>query len=338
MSVLGLDIGGANIKAADARGKTLCRPFAIWKTPERLSSELEALLEQFSGTSTLAVTMTAELADCFATKAEGVLRILDQVETAAGTRTCRVWTTRGEFVTPAKARLHPRFIAAANWHALASWVAAHRDMQDVPSLLVDIGTTTTDLIPLLNRRPVTIGLTDVERLISGELSYSGVRRTPLCAVAERVPFRLGYCPLAAELFATTLDIYLLLGDLPEAPHDYETANGKSATITAAHDRIARQLCGDRDEVTLDEARDIARFLAESQRRRLSEALDRVLARMPRCEQVIVSGSGSFLARQLVSTRESLASARVHSLDAWSDAGVAESACAYALARLAESRE
>jgi len=335
MNALGLDIGGANLKAADSRGRTLCRPFPIWKEPDRLAMELQSMLAFFPDVTDLAVTMTAELADCFSTKAEGVARILEQTERAAAGRACRVWSTSGEFLDPAAACAHPMEVAAANWHALATWVGRHHTTSN--AVLMDIGTTTTDLIPIRGGRPVTRGRTDVERLLSGELCYSGIRRTPLCAVAPAVPFRGVPCPLAAELFATTLDLYLLCGDLPEAPDDRETANGQPATRQAAWDRIARQLCGDRDEVPWEAALDIARFLADVQQQQLSGALTRVLKTLDaECVQVILSGSGAFLARRLADATEELAKAERVALNERLSPGIAESACAYALAHLAQT--
>ncbi len=233
-------------------------------------------------------------------------------------------------------------VAAANWHALATWVgreflssARHSSLVTRhSSLLIDIGTTTTDIIPLVDGRLVAQGLTDVGRLQTGELSYSGVKRTPLCAIAHAVPFQNGYCPLAAELFATTLDVYLLLGDIVANERDLETANGKPATVAAAHDRLARMLCGDREEIPFEEAVPIARFLADVQRQRLAGSLERVAAQLPGpCQTVIVSGSGAFLARRLVAENRRTATADVISLDDRLSPGIAESACAYAAARL-----
>ena len=169
--------------------------------------------------------MTAELADCFSTKSEGVRFIIQVVEAAANntfatssTRskssspTILIWSTDGHFILPSQASDSVLKFAAANWHALATWVGPSAPTGN--NILIDIGTTTTDIIPLVDGRPVPAGLTDLARLQSGELTYSGVWRTPLCAIAYSVPFRDGYCQLAAELFATTLDIYLLLDQDP----------------------------------------------------------------------------------------------------------------------------
>ena len=48
------------------------------------------------------------------------------------------------------------------------------------SILIDIGTTTSDIIPLTDGRPVPYGLTDRQRLESGELvgdvDFEGVKQ------------------------------------------------------------------------------------------------------------------------------------------------------------------
>ncbi|HEY4262390.1 MAG TPA: hydantoinase/oxoprolinase family protein [Schlesneria sp.] len=338
MSILGLDIGGANIKAADGNGRTRSRPFAIWKYPEQLASQIAFLRAEFPSTDQLAVTMTAELADCFATKAQGVCFILDQLSVDSP-KEMLVWTTAGEFVTAKAARQQPMLVAAANWHALATWVGKHHLQHSASTaLLIDIGTTTTDIIPFASGSPATVGSTDTTRLQSGELCYSGIKRTPICAIAHSVPFRDSYCPLAAELFATTLDIYLLLGDIPENENDLETANGKPATKAAAHDRLVRMLCADRDEISFDEAVDIARFLADVQRQRLAGALERAVHRFDNpFQNVVISGSGAFLARRLIADNRRLRDAKVTSLDQLLSPGIAEAACAHAVAQLASHR-
>jgi probable H4MPT-linked C1 transfer pathway protein len=353
MTILGLDIGGANIKAADETGRAASRPFAIWRNPERLKDEIAAILVQFPEVESVAVTMTAELADCFTTKAEGVQFILESINTVVGSflshralsatmpatvnhAPVMVWTTEGQFFEVEKAREMTEKVAAANWHALTTWCGKFAPAG--ASLLVDIGTTTTDMIPLMDGKPIPLGLTDLGRLQNGELSYSGVRRTPLCAVAHSVPFRGGYCSLAAELFATTLDIHLMTGEIPEDAQDLDTANGKPATKANAWDRIARMLCCDRDEVSFEEAVQIARFLADVQRQRLAGSLERVVhrSRLP-CETIIVSGSGTFLARRLVWENRKTQDAQLVVLADQCSQAVAESACAYAVAQLASER-
>ena len=344
MKAIGFDIGGANVKAADSDGTCHSVPFAVWKEPEGLVDVLRELLARFAGFKSVAVTMTAELADCFATKVEGVDRILSAVESsvrsADSSSTIAVWQTGAEFVDVETAREIPFLVAAANWHALATWCG--RIAPIGTALLIDIGSTTTDIIPLDNGVPVARGMTDRERLVAGELVYSGVRRTPLCALAHAAPIGEETCPVAAELFATTIDVYLLTGDVQEDVTSTDTANGQPATRRAAHDRMARMLCCDANEIDFDASVGIAEFFANVHEQRILGALNKVLAAMHvgsgnEIEHVIVSGSGSFLAERVVARHARVAAAPRTFLREMLSPAAAESACALAVATLAAER-
>ena len=167
--VLGLDIGGANLKAATCDGRALSVPFALWREPRALPGQVRALVRRFP-CRRLAMTMTGELCDCFVSKRAGVHAILDSVVQAAPKTPIQVWSTRGQFVAVREARADPWRVAAANWHALATF--AGRFVPDGAALLIDIGSTTTDIIPLWQGRPMPRGWTDAERLASGALQRS----------------------------------------------------------------------------------------------------------------------------------------------------------------------
>ncbi len=328
---LGLDIGGANLKAADGHGSARLRPFALWRRRAELVPALADLMREFSGVQRLAVTMTGELADCFETKAQGVSAIVDAVVQAAGGRVVRVYRNDGCWVAPEDAVADPLAVAAANWHALARF--AGRFAPHKSALVMDIGSTTCDFVPLVHGLPAPRGRTDPERLVSGELVYTGVQRSPVCAVASRVPWRGFLCPLAQELFATTWDVYLLLGDLPEAPDRTETADGRPATRQAAHDRLARSICADRTMVDRPAAEAIARAIAEAQLDQLAEAADRVISMLPeRPTSVVLSGQGEFLARRVLE-RLGL-SIRIVSLAEALGRDISSAAAAHAVAVLA----
>ncbi|MGE5193711.1 MAG: hydantoinase/oxoprolinase family protein [Deltaproteobacteria bacterium] len=336
MQALGLDIGGANLKAATSGGAACSEPFEMWRAPGELAVRLQKLISRFPPADVLAVTMTAELADCFATKAEGVAAILAAVQEAAGPAPAVVWQTTGEFAPPTDAVCRPIAVAAANWHALATW--AGRLAPQGKALLFDIGSTTSDIIPLHDGRPVARGLTDLDRLLNHELVYTGLRRTPLCAVAESVTVRGRPCRVAAELFATMLDVHLLMGVIPEDCADRHTADGRPATIACAHARLARMVCCDRDEIDLAEARSIARGFAEAQKSALCSAIGTVVGRhRERLETVIVAGSGEILARKILAEHPATMGSRIVRLAESLSPDLAESACAYAVAVLATER-
>lgn len=336
MRVVGLDIGGANLKAATDDGECHSRAFPLWRKPEMLAEEIRSLSSELPRCDVLAVTMTGELADCFATKAEGVRRILESVEVASEGRRVVVWTTEGEFVSLSEAGRKWESVAAANWHALGTWLGQEQKIQR--GLLVDIGSTTTDVIPIVEGKPCPVGLTDVQRLMAGELVYAGVWRTPLCAVVEKVPYRGESCPVGAELFSTTGDVFLLSGELPGDAANSDTANGKPATVEEAYDRLVRQICCDRTEVSREEAGAIAVYVKQRLIEKIGRSLQRVLSRSSKpCETIIVSGSGEFFARQIVMAEESLQGVPVISLAEKLSPQLATAACASAVAKLAQKR-
>src|SRR5262245_58379750 len=233
--------------------------------------------------------MTAELSDVFRTKREGVGFVLDAVE-AVSPAPVRVFTTAGEFVDGATARAHPLDAAASNWVATA--VLVGRFVPD--GLLVDIGSTTTDVIPVRGGRVAAQGRTDPERLLAGELVYTGVLRTNVAAIVRRVPLRGAECPVASELFALSGDVHVLLGAL--APEDYTcpTPDGRLATPEFARERLARVVCADGEMLGTEEVRAIAAAVAEAQVVEIAAALARVAGRLARPAPVVATGLGSFL--------------------------------------------
>ncbi len=334
MGWLALDIGGANLKAAEARGRCRLAPFPLWREPVRLPEALAGVVAGFPACRGLAITMTGELADCFATKAEGVAAIVAAAQQAAAGRTVAVYSTRGTWLTIDEAMAAALDVAAANWHALARW-AGTRFAADSPALLVDVGSTTCDIIPLLGGTPHTDSRTDPARLSRGELVYTGVRRSPLCALVSRARWRGHECRVAQELFATAEDAYLVLEQLPEEPDRRDTADGRPATRAAALARISRMVCADPTLFSLDEAVDLAQRAAERQQALLAEAIVEVGSRLPEPpSQWIVSGAGEFLAHQVA--RRLSFSGRLLSLAAELGQELSTCASAYALAHLAEA--
>ncbi|HEY1378535.1 MAG TPA: hydantoinase/oxoprolinase family protein [Gemmataceae bacterium] len=294
-AVLGLDIGGANLKAALRAGPAVSVPFALWKRPHDLAAALRRLVADILPPMNhgglierAAVTMTGELCDCFPTSRAGVLHVLESVTQALPGIPVSVWRTDGRFVGLDAARADPRPCAAANWLALATF--AGRFAPPGPGLVIDVGSTTTDLVPLRDGVPAPSARTDPDRLKAGELVYTGVRRTPACAL-------LGTGG-AAEFFATTHDVYLLLERLPEDAADTDTADGRPATRECTHARLARMVCGDAETVTPTATLALAKRLALVQRQAIDRAARRVAERHGRPAGLVLAGAGEFLAREV----------------------------------------
>ena len=334
IAVLGLDIGGANLKASDGGDYSRAEYYPLWKSPAGLADALCGLVADAPPCTAWAVTMTGELADCFRTKREGVAAILDAVESAAARCAMPprvlVYLTDGTFVTPAEAQRRPLAAAASNWHAWAAFTAGR--FAESCGLLIDIGSTTCDLIPFAGGAPTAISRTDPDRLASGELVYTGVVRSPVCALVQGLPWRGAVCGVAQELFATTLDAYLVLGLLPEDAADCNTADGRPATIEFARDRLARCICADRESFSREDARAAAAEIHAAQLRLIGAAWSRIAERGALPEVVVVGGQGEFLARALL--RDVGFGGRVVSLAAELGEEASRVGPAYALARMA----
>ncbi len=327
-TVLGLDIGGANLKAATATGRAETLPFALWKYPDRLPAILAELVAKFPEATELAVTMTGELCDCYETKRQGVHAILDAVESVCEGRLVRIWGTDGAFHSIEQSRAAILTVAASNWHALATF--AGRFAPHHGGLLIDIGSTTSDLIPLDHGVPSTLGMTDFDRLRTRELVYIGVRRTPIMA--------LGIERLCAEYFATTHDVYTVLGLIPEEPENRDTADNRPATVEYALARLARMLGGDRDTFTDDQIVEFAIRVHKTIVERLAKAATDVRfngSNPPELKTIITSGAGEFLVKSM---RERLPEgANVISLSEKLGPVISTCAPAYALAILGTER-
>ena len=331
MNWIALDIGGANLKLADGRGFAQSHVFAMWEDHRRLAWQLRSAIAEAPESDHLAVTMTGELADCFTSKTDGVKYILGAVHEAADGRHTRVYLVDGRLVSPLVAIDSPLLAASANWHALASYCG--RFVRDKSALLIDLGSTTVDIVPLHDGKVVATASTDPDRLAAGELVYTGLERSPVCALVKTLPYRGRRCRVAQEVFATMRDVHLLLGNLPEEPGDHQTADGQPASCAAAHRRMARMLCADRHQVTLEDARKWAREIADAQLQMLASAVQNVLRR---CRQrpatVVIAGHGDAVAGHLL---ERLGwSGEIVSLNQQLDAVASRCATAHALAVLA----
>jgi probable H4MPT-linked C1 transfer pathway protein len=282
--------------------------------------------------------MTAELCDCFESKQQGVEHVLDAVKIAFAGRKIAVWQTSGTLATVEQARANWRLTAASNWHALATFAA--RYCPDGYGILVDVGSTTADILPLGQGQPLATGRNDYERLRAGELLYFGVERTPVCAVIPwQDPWQDGThqeaIPVAAELFATVMDAYIVLGDLPESVHDRETADGRPRTVAHCRQRLCRMVCADAGEIPESQATHLAERIRKAQSLRLSHGIQRIAARLPGpLQAIILAGAGEFLIQHALSQSPGLSAVKRLSLRDMLGERCSQAACAHALAVLA----
>lgn len=290
--VVGIDIGGANLKYCDTSGHAISKIFPLWQTPELLADTLASGLREFPQCSELAVTMTGELADCFIDRRIGVSTIVDHAAQAAsqiGANLVRFYGTDGQFRSSGDAKASCGAIAAANWHALASFAARSFP---TATTVIDIGSTTTDIIPVSNSRVATKAMTDYDRMVEGSLVYVGCRRTPICSVVDRLPYRGQQCPVMNELFATIDDALLVLQLVAEDVTDLDTADGQPRTLKFAANRLARMIGLDHTGVSIGDAQRMASEVVDI----VANRIDAAFRKVHRSGSVVVAGHGDDLLR------------------------------------------
>lgn len=298
--IIGWDIGGAHLKAARAENGRIMAACQIasplWLGLDELDrafAEAQAIV----GAAPLhGVTMTGELCDAFATRQEGVRGLAEIAEHLLAPEQVLFYAGEKGFVEGAQVAGQARAIGSANFHASARLAGLHRS----EALFIDMGSTTTDLIPIAGGRPRSLGTTDAERLGHGELVYTGLTRTFLMAGPRLVPFEGRWTALMNEWFADMADVHRILGQLPDRADTMEPPDGREKTIEASRARLARMIGRDASEAA-DAAWDrLARFFAEAQIREIMDAAALILSRglLPGDAPIIGAGVGRGLIRHL----------------------------------------
>jgi probable H4MPT-linked C1 transfer pathway protein len=240
--------------------------------------------------------MTGEMVDLFPDRAEGVSRLVEAVVGRLEGAPVRFYAGARGFFDAEGAKRQPAAVASANWMASSALVAARHST----ALFLDIGSTTTDVVPVSAGRISARSGDDATRLVSGELVYTGVVRTPLMALIDRAPFAGEWVPLIAEYFATTADVYRLIGTLPDGADQHPAADGGEKTPEASARRVARMIGRDAGSASLADWKQLGMWFGEVQRRRIEDACARVSSReaLPQDAPLVVAGVGRFLAGDL----------------------------------------
>jgi len=309
VNVLGLDIGGANTKAAFLKTKdgtvkelrTSIEYFPIWKSgKEQLPKVLENLKKRLVDSTALdgvGVTITAELSDAYWTKKEGINHVLDCVTEVFGDLPTFVLDVEAKLLPVKDARSEALKVASANW-AATGWMIS----QLIKScIVVDVGSTTTSIIPVINGKIAAEGRTDLEKLQNGELVYSGSLRTNVATIVNAIPVHGTMARVSSELFAQSGDVHLILDNIEEEEYTTETCDGRGKTRRKAMARLARVVCADTDMLNEQEIVDMAKFVYDRQVEQITGGLKQVYERIKPLLQektIVVTGLGrNFLARK-----------------------------------------
>jgi probable H4MPT-linked C1 transfer pathway protein len=286
VAVIGLDVGGANIKMVFLKTtrnlvehtNTEIYYFPLWKNREKLANHLSNIRRKIKAETKidgLGLTMTGELSDAYQTKREGVNHILSCAANAFSDSPLFVLTVNGNLVNTAEAKTNPLEVAAANWMATGWLVAKKIDT----CIIVDVGSTTTSIIPVVDSHVIAAGKTDLEKLAVGELVYTGSLRTNIAAIVTEIPVKNSATRIASELFATSGDIHLVLGNINEVDYNSETADNRGKKQDEALARLARVVCADIEMLSEKEIIEIARYIYEKQIKQIVKGLEQVYLRV-----------------------------------------------------------
>ncbi len=289
----GLDVGGAHLKVAlveDGRPVDV-RQFLcpLWQGLDKLDAALVEARTLLDRASSFAVTMTGELSDLFPDRRTGVATLVARLATELGSG-ARFWMGPRGFGTAEDALRHHGDVGSTNFLATASLIGRHYE----EALLIDFGSTTADIIPILGGAPQPRGLTDAERQTTGELVYTGATRTAVMGVATRAPFRGQWVSLAREYLATMADVRRILGECLDDIDLHATADGKGKTLAESIARLARMLGRDAADGTDADWRLVAAWLREEQLRSVVEGAFQVLSvsALSKAAPVVVAGIGA----------------------------------------------
>ena len=298
MASIGWDIGGAHLKAARAENGRIVAAAEtatpLWQGLDSLDVAFEALKARLGPAEVHGVTMSGELCDAFATRRDGVVALAAIAARWLGAP--RLYAGALGFIDASYAAEHAARIASANWRATAQ--AATLSVRD--GLLLDIGSTTTDLIPIVAGQIAAVGEDDAGRLAAGELVYTGLTRSFVMAMARRAPFAGQWTPLMNEYFASAADVRRVLGDLPEGADLMATADGRDKSAAASRARLARMIGREAEDAPDAAWRRLAGWFAESQLRDICDAAFLGLSRGDLEPQapVIAAGAGERLAEEV----------------------------------------
>jgi probable H4MPT-linked C1 transfer pathway protein len=273
--MIGIDVGGANLKVVS--GDAVCIHYCpLWE-----NAPLTTLLEQYATRpgEQAAVVMSGELADCFETKMDGISFIVKAVRDAFPS--ARIYGTDGRFHDEAVPQL-----AAANWLASADYLRAEYP----DAVLLDIGSTTADIIPLACFESLK-GLTDLLRLQKGYLVYTGMLRGNIATLLQSVVLDAKPTPLSSEYFAISADVHLVLGNITPEQYSCDTPDNKEKTMEAAHRRLARVVCADLDEIGTEGVYQVAAQFWEKQKNLVCDQVRRVAGETG-ARQILVAGIGA----------------------------------------------
>jgi len=256
---------------------------------------------QLENINYFAITITAELSDAFQTKREGILTILDALGKVFEKDILKFISNKSTFLDYTNAKSEPYSIAAANWASTALFLGYF-----LPEcILIDAGSTTIDIIPIIESKSASIGNDDISRLMNHELIYTGGLRATIPSITHHIPYKGKNIRVSFEKFALISDVHRILDNISEEEYINDTADNRSKTLQNCYARLSRVICMDIETLSKDDLNIIANYIYEKQldivSREIRAFMDKLIIRFNEFEnnpKFIITGlSADFLIRK-----------------------------------------
>ena len=270
---LGLDIGGAHVKAVGVdESQKVCFIFyekcPVWESFFLLRQTLEKLLKTLGTNNTIfGITITAELSDCFKNRKYGAKQIF---------KLCLDLNIDFYFFSSKtqnfKKKINYIDICSMNWLATGKYLKDRIN----EGVIIDFGSTTTDLVVIKNKKVINKYFTDYERINNFELIYTGLTRTPLFALSEKIILGNKSYYLIPEFFSSTADLYRVNKTLKKNLDLYDTSDKRSKTQLSSLRRISRNFGIDLDKQNIVLMNQLVKNLIEVQKKFIFNSLNKLI--------------------------------------------------------------
>lgn len=236
---IGWDIGGAHTKYTILKENSLVLSSKIlslrlWESLSPLKTVIDDIYNTYSQKYIInnAVSMSGEMCDIFIDRKNGVEKILSLFDRKKMNNF--IYSSKDNVVPISQYKSYKN-IASMNWHIIAKYLSPIKKY----AIAIDLGSTTTDFILLKDHRCINKRVDDYTGLLSSELLYTGVLRTPIFSVTKRIRLNTRTYPLIPEYYATMGDVYRVLGIISPKDDYSDTADGRSKSEINSLKRISR---------------------------------------------------------------------------------------------------
>ena len=269
---LGIDIGGAHMKLIGLdKKRSVCfadyRKCYVWEGLNSLKKEFEYINDlNFDKETICGITMTAELCDIFKSKKVGANQISNLCKKLKYNYLFYS-TKENTFTKDVKGNY--KSIISMNWHAVARFFS--RYFKNL--IIIDFGSTTTDFICIKDGMIINEGVDDLSRLSEGELIYTGVVRTPLFSIQNKIIYKNKIYHIIPELFSSTSDLYRVNNFIEKDFDIDDEADHQGKSVTKSLIRISRSFAIDYNNKNKKLLLDLSKILIQKQIKTIEDNIE-----------------------------------------------------------------